>query len=135
MNRVFQDIQQIRQICQQLSQTENQNAQLFAQTPGMQQLSQREAFAAQQLQQVVSLCNRVEQEIAQNVQSATSVLGASQFGGSQFGLGGQFSNSALGGQFGSQFGQPAQSQGVNQSVLNQVLQAGQGQGSFGGFSR
>ncbi|TCP52761.1 hypothetical protein EV586_1074 [Tumebacillus sp. BK434] len=63
--QLMQDLQQIRSICQQLSQNERQNAQMFAQNPGMQAIAQRENFAANQLQNCVSLCNRIEQSLLQ----------------------------------------------------------------------
>ncbi|BCJ86745.1 hypothetical protein [Effusibacillus dendaii] len=64
---IAQDIQQIRDICQQLAQNERQNAQIFSNQPGMQTIAQRENQAAQQLQYCVSLCNRIEQSFVQGV--------------------------------------------------------------------
>jgi len=87
MNQLMQDIQQIRGICQQLSQNERQNAQLFSQQPGMQAIAQRESFAANQLQQCVNLCNRLEQNVTRMtlqpmmMQQQFQPFGSQQFGG------------------------------------------------------
>jgi hypothetical protein len=65
MHAVMQDLQQIRSICQQLAQSERQNAQQLQAQPGLQTMAQRESFAAQQLQQCVQLCQRIEQALTQ----------------------------------------------------------------------
>lgn len=62
---ILQDVQQIRTICQQLAQVEQRNAQEFSHQPGLQAVAQQESLTAQQLQQVVSLANRVEQALIQ----------------------------------------------------------------------
>jgi hypothetical protein len=65
MHRIMQNLQQIRTISQQLQASERQNAQMLAQQNGMAGMAQTETHAAQQLGQIIQLCNQTEQEAQQ----------------------------------------------------------------------
>ncbi|WP_198853340.1 hypothetical protein [Alicyclobacillus sp. SO9] len=67
MHRIMQDLQQIRTISQQLQASERQNAQMLAQQNGMAGMAQTETHAAQQLGQIIQLCNQAEQQVQQQM--------------------------------------------------------------------
>lgn len=98
---ITQDIQQIREICQQLAQNERLNAQFLAQA-GMQTMVQRETFASHQLQLCVNLCNQIEQTMSQAIYGGYTDYNAST----------GFSNQSSG------------YNSVNNAVLNQMMQSG-----------
>ena len=75
---VQQNLNQIAQICNQLSQNEQTNA------SRLQQMQQSEQSASQQLRQAAQLCSQVAQQMQQL--TSTQLAGASQLGGgTQFG--------------------------------------------------
>ena len=100
IQEIQQRLNQINQICNQLSQNEQANI------SHLNQLSQNERAAAQQLQQCMQLINQVSQQIQQiSTQTTTQYTSPGQFsysvqqpmGGGQFGVGQQgFSPSQFG---------------------------------------
>lgn len=62
---IQQDLNQIRQLSQRLSQDEQRNNQLLNQYQhALQQISAHESNASSQLQQIIQICNRIEQTVS-----------------------------------------------------------------------